>query len=410
MSVSRPLTDKPRLRRGVDLTKAGLSVEEGVLASRIDGSTAIRDLAHVVDRTVDETAKILDRLTRAGVVIWADVDADVPKPETVDLEKPDYGGFIFSPALMSEEGDLDADERKRIIWFHAHLDRWNHYELLQAPRRAEKAGIKRAYFQRSKQWHPDTFGHIKQLGSFKAMLDHIFERIRAAYGVLSDPEQRKKYDDNVIVMLADEDIAEILEQQRKEEREARRAKEAVARRKKNNPMRIRMKRAKALMVEAERQRDGGDVRRALGLAQIAEAYDNRGEHQERVDTLKKETAEDRIAPLLRRGAHFESLTHWSDAIDLFEEAVRIAPEHGPSRIRLAFNMVMGRRDPSEASSHAQRGVHLLPDDPEAHFVLGLCYDRAGKGRAAVRSLTKAVELKPNYKEAKKRLRELRWGF
>ena len=94
----------------------------------------------------------------------------------------------------------------------------------------------------------------------------------------------------------------------------------------------------------------------------------------------------------------------------FEEAVRIAPEHGPARLRLAFNLAMGRRDPDEASSHAQKAAQLLPSEPEAHFVLGLCYEKAGLEKAAIRAFAKAVELKPNYSDAKKRLRSLKWGF
>ena len=73
-------------------------------------------------------------------------------------------------------------------------------------------------------------------------------------------------------------------------------------------------------------------------------------------------------------------------------------------------MLRGGRDAQVAVLHAQKGVQALPKDPEAHFVLGLCYDRGGKDKAAARALAKAVELKPNYKEAKKRLRELKWGF
>ena len=35
----------PRMRQGIDLTKAGLSVEEGYIASRIDGRTTVKDIA-----------------------------------------------------------------------------------------------------------------------------------------------------------------------------------------------------------------------------------------------------------------------------------------------------------------------------------------------------------------------------
>ena len=401
---------KPRLRPGVDLTRIGLSVEEGFLASRIDGETTVQDLSHLVKDFVTDVRKTLDRLTRAGIVVWGEVTGDVTRPSAPGGEKAEYGSFIFSPALMSETGDLKEDDRKRIIWFHEHLSRWTHYELLQVDRRADKQELKRAYFDRSKEWHPDRFRFASNLGSFKPMLDQIFERIRSAHDVLSDPGQRRDYDESTVLMMGDDDIALMLQQQHREERERRRQVESIERRKKNNPMRKRIQRARDLMQDATKERAEGDLLKALGLAQMAEAYDSRTEHQELVEELKQEAAETRIAPLMRRGSHYENLTHWPDAVDLFEDAVRIAPEHGEARVRLAYNLVRAGRDAHDASIHAQKGVQLLPDDPEAHFVLGLCYDSAGKAKAAIRSFVKAVELKPNYKEAKKRLRELKWGF
>jgi Flp pilus assembly protein TadD len=73
-------------------------------------------------------------------------------------------------------------------------------------------------------------------------------------------------------------------------------------------------------------------------------------------------------------------------------------------------MIMGGRDPHEANVHAHKAVSLLPDDPEAHFVLGMCYEKGGMAKAAVRAFSRAIELKPNYAEAKKRLKKLKWGF
>ena len=52
----------------------------------------------------------------------------------------------------------------------------------------------------------------------------------------------------------------------------------------------------------------------------------------------------------------------------------------------------------------------LPDDPEAHFVLGMCYEKGGMDKAAVREYSRAIELKPNHSEAKKRLKKMKWGF
>ena len=404
------LTAKPRLRPGLELTKLGLSQDEGILASRIDGKTTVQELGYLVTKSIDWIQQALSRLDRAGVVVWTDVVADGPRPELLDDERPDYGNFIFPPALMMEPGDLSETHRKRIIWFHFHLEHWNYYELLKVPRSADNQALKKAYRLRSKEWHSDQWRFASDLGSFSAMLDQIFDRIRTAHVTLSDTIRRSAYDAENLDPIDEDDIAKVLQQQNREERERRRERLAEEKRKKNNPMRIRIQRAKGLLDDSKSAREAGDILKARSLAQMAEAYDPRPEHKELVEQLDKEAADIRVQPLLRSARRAEVNTRWEEAIELCERAVSIAPEHGPARIRLAYNLVKSARPGEAAVPHGQKGVQFLPEDPEAHFVLGLCYDKSGKGRAAIRSLEKAVELKDNYKEAKKRLRELKWGF
>ncbi len=397
------------MREGIDLMKAGLSVEEGFIASRIDGRTKVRDIAHMVGKSPEETHRILSRLAKAGVVrLTEGGTADIERPKvTSDLDG--YGNFIFPPSMMQAECDLDEDERKRIIYFHHNLEVWTFYELLQTKHRADVKDIKRAYFERSKEWHPDRFRR-PNLGPFKSQIDDIFKAVQEAYRILSDPRARAEYDEENVLMVDQDEIADMLREQRKKERDARRAPEQDRRRRQRNPMRARIQKARRFYEEAKQLREDGQLMDALRIARMAQTVEARPAHEKLVETLQSEAGELRIQPLLRRGQSQEKLTNWDNAIDAFREAVRIAPEHGAARLRLAFNMVMGNRDPDLASPHAQKAVQLMPSEPEAHFVLGLCYERAGLEKAAKNAYAKAVELKPNYSDAKKRLRSLKWGF
>jgi tetratricopeptide (TPR) repeat protein len=437
----------PKLRDGIDLTRLGLTAEEGMVASRIDGRCRLSELAMLVGKTRAETERLLQRLASVGVVVLEGPDsgagakirsgsfdagaagssgrsgsaAGSPAPSSggasalrpgAPAEAPsraDYGKYIFPVGLMSEDVDLSDDEKKRIIFFHEHLEQWTAYELLQAKRKDDAKTVKRAYFERSKEWHPDRFRRPR-LGSYKKMIDAIFREIQNAYNLLSSPERRAEYDRQIVFMADEDAIAEMLSKQRKEERERRREEEAVERRKERNPIRQRMAQSAQFYEEALALKAKGELLDALRAAQMAEAYGTRPEYAALAEELKVAAGELRIGPLMRRGLAQESLTNWDVAIETFQEAVRIAPEHGPARLRLAFNLLMGRRDPHEISTHAQRAVALLPNEPEAHFVLGLCYERAGMEKAALRALGRAVELKPNYEEAKKRLKKLKWGF
>ena len=54
----------PRMRQGIDLTKAGLSVEEGFIASRIDGISMT--IAPDIGLPSDPSAKPVIRASRTG--------------------------------------------------------------------------------------------------------------------------------------------------------------------------------------------------------------------------------------------------------------------------------------------------------------------------------------------------------
>ncbi len=402
----------PQMRDGIDIMKAGLSVEEGFIASRIDGRTAIKDIAHLVGKSPEETHRLLTRLAKAGIVRLGDSSskdrAERPRPSALDAGGG-YGNFIFPPHLMMAECDLNEEERKRIIYFHEHLSHWTHYELLQSRRKDDPKVIKRSYFERSKEWHPDRFRR-PNLGPFKAMIDRIFQQVQESYRLLSDAEQRAKYDEGNVLMVDEDEIADMLKEQRKKERDQRRAEQQVERRKKRNPMRQRITKAKTFHDEAAALRESGNLMEALRLAKLAVTFEARPEYTALVEALQNQAGELRVQPYLRRGQSQESLTNWELAIEAFEEAVRIAPDNPNARLRLAFNLVMAGHPVDEANAHAQKAVQGLPEEPEAHFVLGLCYEKAGMEKAAIREFAKAVELKPNYSDAKKRLRNLKWGF
>src|SRR6476646_12229290 len=60
------------------------------------------------------------------------------------------------------------------------------YEVLGISRDAEPADIQRAYRRLARQHHPDVNKHSEA--------EERFKEIAEAYDVLSDPEQRRRYD------------------------------------------------------------------------------------------------------------------------------------------------------------------------------------------------------------------------
>jgi Flp pilus assembly protein TadD len=130
-----------------------------------------------------------------------------------------------------------------------------------------------------------------------------------------------------------------------------------------------------------------------------------------VARLKDATQEQRVQPFLKGGEKLERFLHWDDAIEAYKRAVEIAPKNGQARVRLAYTLLAsGRDEENEGMGHAQKGVQLLPNEAEAHYVLGRYCEIAGDEKKAKTHYARALELRPAYQEVKKRLSKLRWGF
>lgn len=66
----------------------------------------------------------------------------------------------------------------------------NYYQVLQLPEQASEEEIKKAYRKLAKQCHPDLYpGDMEKEAQFKILSE--------AYAVLSDPQKRKKYDEEL---------------------------------------------------------------------------------------------------------------------------------------------------------------------------------------------------------------------
>jgi actin-like ATPase involved in cell morphogenesis len=88
-------------------------------------------------------------------------------------------------ALMAQPSDLSDEEKRRILAVVRAVNLGNYFDLLQIPRTSSRRELKRAYFQLSKQFHPDRY-YGRNLAGFKPVLDRIFAAISQFVKTLSD--------------------------------------------------------------------------------------------------------------------------------------------------------------------------------------------------------------------------------
>jgi curved DNA-binding protein CbpA len=163
-----------------------LTPQEAYLLSRIDGILDVDSLLKIAGASRVATAKILYALVSCGIVEW--------KQEGADRPVSGRGGFHgLNVEVAAEPTDRSPGHAELVKNTYRRIDWLSHYELLGVPRDAPPEKVSEAYFERSRLFHPDL-RHRDDLARFEKELSAVFERMKAAYEVLSDPEKRALYD------------------------------------------------------------------------------------------------------------------------------------------------------------------------------------------------------------------------
>ncbi len=161
-----------------------LSPQEAYILSRVDGRLDLDSLLKIGGTSRAATAKILYALLSCGIVEWRKEGAAPqvsPGIEALNVE-------VTAQAAERTPGhaELVRNTYRRIDWL-------SHYELLGVRTEAPVDGIHQAYFERSRLFHPDL-RHREDLAHCEKELTTVFERLKTAHEVLSDPARRSEYD------------------------------------------------------------------------------------------------------------------------------------------------------------------------------------------------------------------------
>ncbi len=104
------------------------------------------------------------------------------------------------------------------------------------------------------------------------------------------------------------------------------------------------------------------------------------------------TTYNNLGMALRRDGKFEG------AIDLYQQALRLAPDFVEAHLNLAgvFSRVGKQQD---AIAECQQALRLKPDQPDAHYNLAIELELAGRPREAIEHYEQAIRLRPEFVEA-----------
>ncbi len=115
-------------------------------------------------------------------------------PEAVVARKAPVGDR-GRRAPSKAEAQATADLRREIGEKHAHLGELGYYELLGLEPICDAAAIKRAYHLAAKTYHPDTLARSGLDAEARAEANRVFAEISKAHATLSDPERRRRHDE-----------------------------------------------------------------------------------------------------------------------------------------------------------------------------------------------------------------------
>jgi curved DNA-binding protein CbpA len=180
-----------------------LTPQEAYVLSRIDGVLDVDSLLSIAGGTRSIASKVVYALLSCGLVEWKSDGR--PRRETTGTPATLNVEVASASAPASpDHAALVKNTWRRIDWL-------SHYDLLGVPREASAEQIRRAYFERSRLFHPDL-AHRPDLAGLGKELGAVFERLKVAHDTLADGTAREEYDrsldDTPAVVFAEEFAAD----------------------------------------------------------------------------------------------------------------------------------------------------------------------------------------------------------
>jgi curved DNA-binding protein CbpA len=298
-------------------------------------------------------------LSRVGGAMTARQIIELAPAAAVDVERCLLGLFCtgmieFIAAPAEKPTPESAALRQKVLDAFARLHTRNHFEVLGVPPTASASELRAAYVQQARLFHPDS-QHDPALADLRDHLEKVFARVNEAYEALSQPARRADYE-------------------------------------------------RFVTHQHVPPAPGAPPRSAAVAKSETPPVPPSPVEAARVPAVSPPSPEQ----VLSDATHLFGEGRYWEMIGLAQGVM--AQAQGETRRRL--QLLRGQaylRQPDYRKQAIQEFEAVLAEDPtdaQAHYFLGLAYSEEGLAKRALRHLRRALDLRPQYKEAQREIARL----
>jgi len=309
------------------------------------------------------------------------------------LPTPASGGTDLPPELQNELRTFEAVGRDISL-----------YDLLGVSPDADGGTVRRAYLDRSRRYHPDAWFR-KNVGEFGPLLSRAFQKLSAAYQVLSDEDARAAYDRVLKQRLSVREREAMERRALSREEQERRQRESRERLLRTKGF-ARIGAAHKLYEEALELALNGERAQAIAALKAARELDpRRGEIAQKLTELEREAARSRSQLALKAARDQEEKGDPQTALKTYTQSFQMDPTNAAAAAAAA-RCATSLGDHQQASTFAARAVEIAPDDVDTRFLLASAFVTLGLKVKARAELTRVLQAKPDHKEARALLKRV----
>jgi tetratricopeptide (TPR) repeat protein len=460
--------DLPRRNFDVDATAVELDSRDAFVLTRIDGGSTVADLCSITGLGERDTLKHLTRLVELKLVVLDEgsgkrrlihlrsrhkSEGPVPEAEVAPFRgvsredsawlkqfgslglvpgvqrrgvgKNRHGGLKFDQDLLKEADFLTVEFKKEVIFLYTFLGKMDHFEFFAAAATDDRKAIRKAYFEFSRRFHPDTVFR-RDVGPFRDRIERIFKHGTELYELLtSNAAFRERYAKAVNARneLIHEETANQRVAQKKAhigrlKKQTTSRKEALRERLRQNTearstlsrekhVGERLDKAKQFYDEGMAHYENEGYMAAANSLRLASNYDPKnGEYSAALALAEEKMRQHKAETQWKRGYIQESLGHISEALQAYLEAAEVLPRPDYCA-HIAELFLKYDQDLHKAEELAVKAVEGDPRNVEFKLILGRIYQHAKLTKKATTVFERVLELDSRNEEAKQALKKLK---